>query len=109
MGIFGCLPLLLILVIFIAFALLGKSIEMVGATAVWLWESFLNFFRSAKKEVRNPWTGITNFEKEDILRSEKHQTNQFEQERQKTQMNEDGTRPKLYDDEDGEYIDYKEL
>ncbi|MCF0179597.1 MAG: DUF4834 family protein [Bacteroidales bacterium] len=109
MSIFGCLPILLIVLLLLGLTILAKSIEMLGATAVWIWESFLNLFRSAKKEVRNPWTGITNFEKEDILRSERQQENQFEQERQKMQTNEDGTRPKLYEEEDGEYIDFKEL
>lgn len=110
MGLFGCLPLLLLILFIIGFAILGKSIAMIGATAIWLWESFLNIFRKAKKEVRNPWTGITNFEKDDILRHERGQkSNKFEQERQKMELNEDGTRPKLYDDKDGEYIDYKEI
>ena len=109
MSIFGCLPILLIVLLLLGLTILAKSIEMLGATAVWIWESFLNLFRSAKKEVRNPWTGITNFEKEDILRSERQQENQFEQERQKMQTNEDGTRPKLEEEEDGEYIYFKEL
>lgn len=110
MGIFGCLPILLIILLLIGLSLVGKSIQMLGATAIWLWESFLNLFRSVKKEVRNPWTGITNFEKEDILRYEREQQgNKFEQERQKMQTNEDGTRPKLYDDSDGDYIDYTEV
>ena len=106
MGIFGCLPILAILIIIIAISLLGKSIEMLGATAVWLWESFLNLFRTMKKEVRNPWTGVSNFDKEDEERAGK-------QERQKPfeapQRNEDGTMPKMYDKDDGEYIDFTEV
>ena len=53
---FGCLPLIALTIIVLALSLFGKSIEMLGATAVWLWESFLNLFRTMKKEVRNPWT-----------------------------------------------------
>lgn len=107
MGIFGCLPILAILIIIVALSLLGKSIEMLGATAVWLWESFLNLFRTMKKEVRNPWTGVSNFDKEDVKRAEKEEERQnpFEA----PQRNEDGTMPKMYDKKDGEYIDFTEI
>lgn len=101
---FGCLPLIALTLIVLALSLFGKSIEMLGATAVWLCESFLNLFRTMKKEVRNPWTGVSNFEREDQVRNEKEdeQINPLER-------NEDGTRPKLYNDNDGEYIDYTEI
>lgn len=107
MGIFGCLPILFILLVIIAISLLGKSIEMLGATAVWIWESVLNIFRPMKKEVRNPWTGVSNFDREDEELAEK-------QERQKQsfeapQRNEDGTMPKMYDKDDGDYIDFTEV
>lgn len=104
MHLIGCLILLVFLFGGVIIALLGKSVEMLGATAVYIWESFLNLFRSVKKETRNPWTGQTNFEKEDQARAEKR-----EREEQKYQQNEDGTKPKLYDKEDGEYIDFTEV
>ena len=101
---FGCLPLIGLTLIVLALSLFGRSLEMIGASAVWLWESFLNLFRTMKKEVRNPWTGVSNFEREDQVRNEKEdeQINPLER-------NEDGTRPKLYNDNDGEYIDYTEI
>lgn len=106
MGIFGCLPILFLVLIVLAFSLVGKSIELLGATAVWLWESFLNLFRSMKKEVRNPWTGVSNFDKEDEERAEKlERPKPFEA----PQRNEDGTMPKMYSDEDGDYIDFTEV
>lgn len=104
MHLIGCLILLVFLFGGVIIALLGKSVEMLGATAVYIWESFLNLFRSVKKETRNPWTGQTNFEKEDQARAEKR-----EREEQKYHQNEDGTKPKLYDKEDGEYIDFTEV
>ena len=100
----GCLPLIFLAVFVIAVSLLGKSAEMLGATVVWLWESFLNFFRPIKKEVRNPWTGVSNFERQDQQRVEKE-----EAKIDPTSRNEDGTRPKLYSDKDGEYIDFTEI
>lgn len=104
MGAFGCLFILLFLVFIIGISLVGKSLEMIGATVVWIWESFCNIFRTAKKEVRNPWTGTSNFETEDQARAEKKA-----KEEQKTQNNPDGTRPKMYEKSDGDYIDYTEL
>lgn len=104
MGIFGCLPILFLVLIVLAFSLVGKSIELLGATAVWLWESFLNLFRSMKKEVRNPWTGVSNFDREDERRAERE-----EEIIDPTKRNEDGTKPKLYSDKDGEYIDFTEI
>ena len=101
---FGCLPLIALTLILLALSLFCKSIEMLGATAVWLWGSFLNLFRTMKKEVRNPWTGVSNFEREDQVRREKE-----EEQIDPLERNEDGTRPKLYDDNDGEYIDYTEI
>lgn len=104
MWIFGCLPLLAIILFVVALSFLGKSLEMLGATVVWIWESFLNLFRSIKKEVRNPWTGISNFDREDQERAER-----AEEATDPLQQNEDGTRPKLYDYNDGEYIDFTEV
>lgn len=106
MGFFGCLLLLGFIVIAIALSLLGRTLDLLGATVVWLWESFLNLFRPMKKEVHNPWTGISNFDKEDIL---EHERRQREQERRQTYRNNEGGRPKMYDKDDGEYIDFKEI
>ena len=63
---FGCLPLLLLLIGFIVLSSIVnigfRLLERIGATVVWLYESFLNFFRTEKKEVVNPWTGDSNFD-----------------------------------------------
>ena len=99
----GCLPLIGLTLIVLALSLFGRSLEMIGATAVWLWESFLNLFRTMKKEVRNPWTGVSNFERED------HRNEKEDEQINPLERNEDGTRPKLYNDNDGEYIDYTEI
>ena len=96
---FGCLPFLLIIIGFILFASVVnmglRLVERIGATAVWLYESFLNIFRSEKKEVVNPWTGDSNFDnidQDDEI--EYHPTEQ---------------KTKRYDSSDGEYIDYTDV
>lgn len=104
MGFIGCFLLLGFVIVALALSLLGRTLDMLGATVLWLWESFLNLFRPIKKEVHNPWTGISNFDKEDILEHERR-----ERERAKTQPREDGSRPKMYDKDDGEYIDFTEI
>ncbi len=93
---FGCLPLLLLLIGFIVLSSIVnmgfRLIERIGATAVWLYESFLNLFRSEKKEVVNPWTGDSNFDnidQDDEI--EYHPTEQ---------------KTKRYESSDGEYIDF---
>lgn len=103
-GCFGCLLLLALMLPALVLSLFKKSAEMLGATVVWLWESFLNIFRTMKKEVRNPWTGVSNFDKEDQERAEKE-----DEIIDPNQRNEDGTKPKLYNDNDGEYIDFTEV
>ena len=103
---FGCLPFLLIILVVVAISFVFRFLERIGATVVWIWESFLNLFRTAKKEVVNPWTGISNFDKEDEEHAEKQERqNPFEA----PQRNEDGTMPKMYDKDDGEYIDFTEI
>ncbi len=96
---FGCLPLLLLLIGFIVLSSIVnmgfRLIERIGATAVWLYESFLNFFRSEKKEVVNPWTGDSNFDnidQDDEI--EYHPTEQ---------------KTKRYESSDGDYIDYTDI
>ena len=93
---FGCLPLLLLLIGFIDLSSIVnigfRLLERIGATAVWLYESFLNFFRTEKKEVVNPWTGDSNFDnidQDDEI--EYHPTEQ---------------KTKRYESSDGEYIDF---
>lgn len=96
---FGCLPLLLIIIGFILFASvinLGlRLVERIGATAVWLYESFLNLFRSEKKEVVNPWTGNTNFD--NIDQDEEIEFRPTEQ------------KQKRYESSDGDYIEYTDV
>lgn len=96
---FGCLPLLLIIIAFIVFASVVnmglRALERIGATAVWLYESFLNFFRSEKKEVVNPWTGDSNFDNID-----QDDEIEFHPTEQKT---------KRYESSDGDYIDYTDV
>ena len=96
---FGCLPFLLIIIGFILFASVVnmglRLLERIGATAVWLYESFLNFFRTEKKEVVNPWTGDSNFDnidQDDEI--EYHPTEQ---------------KTKRYESSDGEYIDFTDV
>ena len=97
---FGCLPLVIIVIGFILLASvlnLGlRVINKIGATAVWIWESMLNLFRSEKKEVVNPWSGESNFDKEP------RQDNDIAY--RPTEQ-----RPKRYEASDGEYIDYTEV
>lgn len=96
---FGCLPLLLLLIGFIVLSSIVNIgfhlLERIGATAVWLYESFLNFFRTEKKEVVNPWTGDSNFDnidQDDEI--EYHPTEQ---------------KTKRYESSDGEYIDFTDV
>ncbi len=96
---FGCLPLLLLLIGFIVLSSIVnigfRLLERIGATAVWLYESFLNFFRTEKKEVVNPWTGDSNFDnidQDDEI--EYHPTEQ---------------KTKRYESSDGEYIDFTDV
>lgn len=96
---FGCLPLLLLLIGFTVLSSIVnigfRLLERIGATAVWLYESFLNFFRTEKKEVVNPWTGDSNFDnidQDDEI--EYHPTEQ---------------KTKRYESSDGEYIDYTDV
>lgn len=99
MYLFGCLPLLLII---FGFAILmqivrfaGNTLESIGAGAVWLWESFLNLFRSEKKEVINPFSGKSNFD--DLSQDEDLAYHPTE------------IPPKIYDDSDGEVTSFTEL
>ena len=96
---FGCLPLLLLLIGFIVLSSIVnigfRLLERIGATAVWLYESLLNFFRTEKKEVVNPWTGDSNFDnidQDDEI--EYHPTEQ---------------KTKRYESSDGEYIDFTDV
>jgi len=99
MYLFGCLPILLIvfaLVIIVqVLNFAGRTLETIGATCVWLWQSFLNLFRKEKMEVINPFSGESNF---DNLRQDKDisyiPTEQ---------------RPKRYDPQDGEVTDFTEV
>lgn len=95
----GCLVLFLLIFVFsiiVAVAnFIGKTVTSIGATAVWLWESFLNFFRREKKEVINPFTGESNF---DNMR----QSNDIS-------YHPTETRPKRYEPTDGEPTDFQEL
>lgn len=99
MYLFGCLPLLLIVFGFaICVAVLnmaGRALETIGATCVWLWDSFLNFFRKEKKEVINPFNGESNF---DHLRQNKDISYLPTEQR-----------PKRYNPEDGEVVDFTEV
>lgn len=97
---FGCLPLVIIVIGFVLLAsVLNIGLQIVnklGATVIWLWESFLNLFRSEKKEVVNPWSGESNFDKAP------KQDNDIK-------YHPTEPRPKRYESSDGEYIDYTEL
>lgn len=99
MYLFGCLPLLLLIfAVAIVLQLLnfaGRTLETIGATTVWLWESFLNIFRSEKKEVINPFSGESNF---DNARQDKD-----------IKYTPTEQRPKRYDPKDGEVVDFTEV
>lgn len=96
---FGCLPLLLIIIAFIVFASIVnmglRLLDRIGATAIWLYESFLNLFRSEKKEVVNPWTGDSNFD--NIDQDEEIEYHPTEQ------------KTKRYESSDGDYIDFTDV
>lgn len=103
MNCFGCLLILLIIAgptVLILILKLGANMVMgflnkVGAIAVWLWQSFLNYFRRDKKEVMNPFTGYSNFD--EAKQSDDLTYTPTE------------TPEKIFDASDGEYIDYTEL
>lgn len=99
MYLFGCLPFLLLIFAFVllmsVLRVAGNFLEKTGATAVWLWESFLNIFRSQKKEVINPFSGESNFD--NIRQDSDIRYTPTEQ------------RPKRYDKQDGTPIDYTEI
>lgn len=100
MTIIGCLPLVLIVIGFFLFSIvlrvLGGTLELIGATFIWLYESFLNLFRSHKHEVVNPFTGKSN-----LSGSPRQDSN--------VRYTPTEKRPKRYDDNDGEYVDYSEV
>lgn len=103
MNCLGCLILLLIfagptIVIFIF--KLGASVVLgflnkIGDTVIWLWESFLNYFRREKKEVLNPFNGESNLDDPKQERDVRYRPTE--------------QRPKRYDSNDGEFIDYTDL
>lgn len=100
MNCLGCLLLLLIFAgptIIIVIMKMGVNIVLgivnkIGASAIWLYESFLNLFRKDKRQVINPWTGRTNFD--DIEQDDDIEYHPTE------------PKKKLYHSSDGEYIDY---
>lgn len=103
MNCLGCLLILLIIAgptIVVLILKLGLNIvtgflSKLGAICVWLWESFLNYFRTDKKEVFNPISGTTNFD--DVRQSDDLSYTPTE------------TPEKIYAPTDGEYIDFTEL
>lgn len=103
MNCLGCLLILLIFAgpafIFAIFRLGGKIVlgflNRIGAFMIWLYESFLNLFRSEKIELTNPFTGVSNC---DYIK----QDAEFE-------YAETTTPEKIFDASDGEYIDFTEL
>jgi len=99
MYLFGCLPFLLIVFgLFVAAFVINTILRVVngtGAGAVYLWESFLNFFRSEKKEVINPFNGESNFD--NIRQADDIRYTPTEQ------------RPKRYQPSDGEFIEFEEI
>lgn len=103
MNCLGCLLILLIIAgptIVVLIFKLGLNIitgflSKLGAFTVWLWESFLNYFRREPKEVLNPFTGYTNFD-------EVKQSDDLSYEPTETPE-------KIYDNSDGDYIDFTEL
>ncbi len=100
MYLFGCLPVLLLIAVVMVFAIFGRTVEMLGATVIWLWDSFANLFRSAanQKRVFNPWTGKFNF---DPLRKETYSSASSDAE--------SSAHNKIYGPSDGEYIDFEEI
>ena len=96
---FGCLPLLLLLIGFIVLSSIVnmgfRLLERIGATVVWLYESFLNLFRSEKIEVTNPWTGTSNFD--DIDQDDEIEYHPTEK------------KEKRYNPSDCEYIDFTDV
>lgn len=105
MYLLGCLPILLIVAIVMVFAIFGRTlalvgtiVERLGATVVWLWDSFTNLFRSenSQKRVVNPWTGKSNFYP---LRPETASASARDSE----------SHAKIYGPADGEYIDFEEI
>ena len=100
MYLLGCLPILLIVAVVMAFAVFGRTVELLGATVVWLWDSFTNLFRSSanQKRVFNPWTDKFNF---DPLRQEAPSSESSDAE--------SSAHDKVYGPSDGEYIDFEEI
>lgn len=99
---FGCLPLLLIIFFLVVVALISTALRWtkfglftIKEAAKWLWESFLNFFRREKKEVINPFTGENNFDNASQSRDIRYSPTE--------------TRPKRYDDSDGEEVDFTDI
>lgn len=104
MNCLGCLlillifagPTIVILIMKMGLSLVLGIVNKIGATGVWLWESFLNLFRSEKKEVVNPWTGDSNFD------------NGISQDKE-IKYHPTEPRPKRYESSDGEYVDYTDV
>ncbi len=99
MYIFGCLPVILIvfgllLAVFVINTIL-RLVNGTGAGAIYLWESFLNFFRKEKKEVINPFNGESNFD--NARQDEEIRYSPTEQ------------RPKRYESTDGEVVEFEDL
>lgn len=102
MYLLGCLPLLGIIFLVVVIALISTALRWtkfglftVKEAARWLWETFLNFFRREKKEVINPFTGENNFDHASQARDIRYTPTE--------------TRPKRYDESDGEVVDFTDL
>lgn len=103
MNCLGCLlvlliiagPTIVVLIFKLGLNIISGFLTKLGDIAVWLWESFLNYFRSEKKEVINPFNGYSNFD-------ELKQSDDIAYEPTETPE-------KIFDASDGEYIDFTEL
>lgn len=95
---FGCLAIVLFLIIFIAIFFLGRIFNWVGALFYSLINSFLNLFRPKhkNKQTSSPFGRNKN------------------EKREFSTYNYDGSqsyspKEKLYNDSDGDYIDFEEI
>lgn len=96
----GCLAIVLFLIILIAFFLLGKIFNWVGTLFYSFIDSFFNLFRPKhkKKQTSSPFGRNKNEKRE--FSSYNYNDSQSYSHPQKE---------KLYNDSDGDYIDFEEI
>ena len=110
---FGCVTFLLLVILVSVIALIGQSLELIGATAVWLWEKLCDQFRpeAQRKNLRSPWStyGRRDWTRTTYNRPKYTSGEQTSSTDDAEEIYNAPVRPKIYDDREGEYIEFEEI